>query len=188
MKGREQGRKREKTSVRSCARARGTRGNESCVENEKEKERERKRRRRRFRFRPSGNRTRSPPFLVFDPRQILLPTFPPLVRSPPRPPLTLGRTLRRSLRCVFPSRHPYAKCIYVLCKASNRRWPREPDAQCVINTDALVVSFPPSSPPVPLLIRLLRACPVSAGPAAQAKRTARLGEYQINASTVTVGR
>lgn len=93
---------REKTSVRSCARARGTQGNESCVENEKEKERERKRRRRRFRFRPSGNRTRSPPFLVFDPRQILLPTFPPLVRSPPRPPLTLGRTLRRSLRCVFP--------------------------------------------------------------------------------------
>lgn len=63
----------------------------------------------------------------------------------------------------LPSRRPYAKCIYVLCKASNRRWPREPDAQCVINTDALVVPFPPSSLlRFPSLIRLLRACPVSA--------------------------
>lgn len=35
-----------------------------------------RRRRRRFRFRPSGNRTRSSPFLVFDPHQIL--SFPPV--------------------------------------------------------------------------------------------------------------
>lgn len=40
-------------------------------------------------------------------------------------------------------RCPYAKCIYVLCKASNRRWPRQPDAHCVINTDALVVPLTP---------------------------------------------
>lgn len=184
------GRTREKERKRLFDRAREREGHKGTRAVSKTRKRERKRRRRRFRFRPSGNRTRSPPFLVFDPRQILLPTFP----------FPLSYVLLRALllhlvgpyeglsSVRLPSRHPYAKCIYVLCKASNRRWPREPDAQCVINTDALVVSFPPSSPPVPLLIRLLRACPVSAGPAAQAKRTARLGEYQINASTVTVGR
>lgn len=42
-------------------------------------------------------------------------------------------------RVSLPSRYPDAKCIYVLCKTSNRRWPREPDAHCIINTDALVV-------------------------------------------------
>lgn len=47
---------------------------------EKDRERERKRWRRRFRFRPSGNRTRSPPFLVFDPRHIL--PWPPLPSRP----------------------------------------------------------------------------------------------------------
>lgn len=82
---------------------RGAQRNENYVEDEKK--RERKRRRRRFRFRPSGNRTRSLPFLVFDPRQILLPTtpLPPLllVCSPPRPPLTLRQTSRKSLRRVF---------------------------------------------------------------------------------------
>lgn len=87
---------REKTSVQTCARARGTRRNESCVEDKLRKKRERKRRRRRFRFRLSGNRTRSPPFLVFRARSSSLP-FPPPIRSPPRLPLTLRRTSRRSL-------------------------------------------------------------------------------------------
>lgn len=120
----------------------------------RERERERKRRRRRFRFRPSGNRTRSS-FAV--PRFRSAPDPPPYV-SLPTP--TLSYVLLRALLLHFigrsdltkvssvrlPSRRPNAKCIYVLCKASNRRWPREPDAQCVINTDALVVPFPPSSP------------------------------------------
>lgn len=59
----------------------------------------------------------------------------------------------------LPFRRPYAKCIYVLCKASNRRWPREPDAQCVINTDALVVPFPPTSPPVPFVYSSFQSVP-----------------------------
>ena len=60
-------------------------------------------------------------------------------------------------------RHPYRKCIYVLCKASNRRWPREPDARRVINTDALVPSLS-SSLPFPLLYPLFisfRCSPLS---------------------------
>lgn len=61
----------------------------------------------------------------------LAPSFP----YPPAPPPFLGSTFFR----VLP-RHPYRKCIYVLCKAGNRRWPREPDARHVINTDALVPS------------------------------------------------
>lgn len=178
---------REKTSVQSCARARGTRGNESCIENEKEKEREEEAEKEI----PVPTEWESNTFSAV-----------PRFRSAPDPPpyLSPSRTFSSALSSYtssdltkvssvrLSSRYPYVKCIYVLCKASNRRWPREPDAQCVINTDALVVSFPPSSPPVPLLIRLLRACPVSAGPAAQAKRTGRLGEYQINALTVTVVR
>lgn len=179
MKGRTW--EKEKT-VRMHARARGVQENESSKTTERgggRGGRERKRQRKRFRFRPSGNRTRSPPFLVFNP-----PDPPPYV-FPPILPYVLLRALllhfigRSDLTKVssarLPSRRPNAKCIYVLCKASNRRWPREPDAQCVINTDALVVPFPPSSQ-FPLLIRLLRAYPVSAGPIAQAKRTGRLDE------------
>lgn len=36
---------------------------------------------------------------------------------------------------IPPRSRPYAKCICVLCKTSDRRWPREPDAHRVINTD-----------------------------------------------------
>lgn len=64
------------------------------------------------------------------------------------PPSYTSSDLPKVSSARLPSRRLYAKCIYVLCKASNRRWPREPDAQCVINTDALVVPFPPS-PTVP---------------------------------------
>lgn len=64
--------------------------------------------------------------------------------APPSPSYT-SSDLPKVSSARLPSRRLYAKCIYVLCKASNRRWPREPDAQCVINTDALVVPFPPSS-------------------------------------------
>lgn len=71
----------------------------------------------------------------------------PFVR-PPRLCLTLRR-LSSSSR-ILP-RHPCRKCIYVLCKASNRRWPREPDARRVINTDALVPSPSPNSTPSPPL-------------------------------------
>lgn len=101
----------------------------------------RRRKRRRFRFRPSRNGTRSSPFLVFDPRQILPPAPPASTILfvfalhfagflPSSSPLTFFRILPR---------RPYRKCIYVLCKAGNRRWPREPDARRVINTDALVL-------------------------------------------------
>lgn len=101
----------------------------------------RRRKRRRFRFRPSRNGTRSSPFLVFDPRQIL----------PPAPPAsTILFVFALHFAGFLPSsspptffrilpRRPYRKCIYVLCKAGNRRWPREPDARRVINTDALVL-------------------------------------------------
>lgn len=56
-------------------------------------------------------------------------------------------------------RHPCRKCIYVLCKVSTRRWPREPDARRVINTDALVPSpystpSPPLSPIAPMSLTL----------------------------------
>lgn len=82
-----------------------------------------------------------------DPPPYLPPTS--LIRSPPRPPPSYTSSdLPKVSSARLPSRRLYAKCIYVLCKASNRRWPREPDAQCVINTDALVVPFPPS-PTVP---------------------------------------
>jgi len=70
----------------------------------RERERERKRRRRRFRFRPSGNRTRSPPFLVFDPRQF------PLSPPPLRYVLHRARPLDRPA-CRIPPRRPYAKCM-----------------------------------------------------------------------------
>lgn len=73
----------------------------------------------------------------------------PRFRSAPDPPFLPSRSPSRlvlilcwpSSRVFLPSRYPDAKCIYVLCKTSNRRWPREPDAYCVINTDALVVSL-----------------------------------------------
>lgn len=136
----------------------------------------RRRKRRRFRFRPSGNGTRSSPFLVFDLRQIL-PPAPPFLPSSLRLCLTLRRLFSSSssssssfsssssaaaavasfLLSLPPSspptffrilpRHPYRKCIYVLCKAGNRRWPREPDARRVINTDALVLSLSSTLPP-----------------------------------------
>lgn len=57
--------------------------------------RKKRRQRRRFRFRPSGNRTRSPPFLVFDPHQIL--PFPPVpICSPSRLALILCRPSSRA--------------------------------------------------------------------------------------------
>lgn len=101
----------------------------------KEKEeKKRKRRRRRFRFRPSGNRTRSSPFLVFDPHQILLSSRP---------------DHHRVLFLYFAGPHPasfyplailtlsvymyYAKQVIVGGLGSQ--------AYCVINTDALVVSL-----------------------------------------------
>lgn len=187
MKGRT--REKERENVCSIVRAseRDTRERELCRKREREREREEEAEKEI----PVPTEWESNTFSAV-----------PRFRSAPDPPpyLPPSRTfssapssytwsdLTKVSSVRLPSRHPYAKCIYVLCKASNRRWPREPDAQCVINTDALVVSFPPSSPPVPLLIRLLKACPVSAGPAAQAKRTTRIGEYQINASTMTVGR
>lgn len=77
---------------------------------------------------------------------LLLPTFLfSLPRSSPLPSF-----------CILP-RHPYRKCIYVLCKAGNRRWPREPDARRVINTDALVLSnsLPFSFHPVSTLLTLI---------------------------------
>lgn len=130
-----------------CVRAQEREGYERTwsLRDERERKRERKRWRRRFQFRPSGNRTRSPPFLVFDPRQIL--------PCPRQARYVLLRVFLlhfvgshpASVRRLLP-RRPYAKCIYVLCKASNRRWPREPDAHCVINTDALVVPLPLAAP------------------------------------------
>lgn len=81
-----------------------------------------------------------------------------LIRSPPRPPSYTSSDLPKVSSARLPSRRLYAKCIYVLCKASNRRWPREPDAQCVINTDALVVPFPPS-PTVPFTYSSSRSTP-----------------------------
>lgn len=137
---------REKTSVQMCARGRGTQRNESCVENEKEREEEAEKEipvptewesntfSAVLRFRSAPD----PPFYLPPSR-----TFSSAPSSYTSSDLTKVSSVR------LPSRRPYAKCIYVLCKASNRRWPREPDAQCVINTDALVVPFPPSSPPVP---------------------------------------
>ena len=104
----------------------------------------RRRKRRRFRFRPSRNGTRSSPFLAVprfrsapDP-----PACPSRVNHPLRLCLTLCRLssffLAPTFLRILP-RRPYRKCIYVLCKAGNRRWPREPDARRVINTDALVL-------------------------------------------------
>lgn len=146
MKGRTKERERK---ICSNVRASEREGHKGTRAVSKTRKRERKRRRRRFRFRPSGNRTRSLPFLVFDPRQILLPTTPSSRMFSSAPSSYTSSDLTKVSSARLLSRRPYTKCIYVLCKASNRRWPREPDAQCVINTDALVVPFPPSSPPVP---------------------------------------
>ena len=98
----------------------------------------RRRKRRRFRFRPSRNGTRSSPFLAVPRRS----SFSIRVNHPLRLCLTLCRLssffLAPTFLRILP-RRPYRKCIYVLCKAGNRRWPREPDARRVINTDALVL-------------------------------------------------
>lgn len=113
----------------------------------------RRRKRRRFRFRPSRNGTRSSPFLVFDPRQILPPAPPASFHHPLlRLCLALCRLSSFFLAPTFfriLPRRPYRKCIYVLCKAGNRRWPREPDARRVINTDALVLRSLSLSRPYP---------------------------------------
>ena len=70
------------------------------------------------------------------------PACPSRVNHPLRLCLTLCRLssffLAPTFLRILP-RRPYRKCIYVLCKAGNRRWPREPDARRVINTDALVL-------------------------------------------------
>lgn len=149
---------REKTSVQSCARAREAQGNESCVENEKEKERDEEAEKEI----PVPTEWESNTFSAV-PRFRSAPDPPPYL-SPSRtfstvPSSYTSSDLTKVSSARLPSRRPYAKCIYVLCKASNRRWPREPDAQCVINTDALVVSFPPSSPPVPFAYSSSQSAP-----------------------------
>lgn len=90
---------REKTPVQTCARARGTQGNESCIKDEKKKER--------------GEEREKIPV----PTEWESNTFPavPRFRSAPDPPLStsplsyvllrallLCQTSRRSLRHVFP--------------------------------------------------------------------------------------
>lgn len=77
------------------------------------------------------------------------PFSPVPICSPSRLALILHRS---SSRVSLPSRYPDAKCIYVLCKTSNRRWSRELDAYCVINTDVLAVSLSLLSSPLVLFI------------------------------------
>ena len=81
-----------------------------------------------------------------------------LLIFPSCPPLTL-RTSRRSLRRVFSLAVLTLSVYMYYAKRVNRRWPREPDTQCVINTDALVVSFPSFSPPVPFAYSSFQSVP-----------------------------